>query len=65
MLKSFLLTAAVLLALFSCGLHFGWEIGVLDDGPWRRDAPGWLALSAAAFALSFHPLIARIDREYR
>ena len=63
-MKFFLLTLAFLLALVSCGLHFGWEFGIFDDGPWRRDAPGWLAASAACFFLSFHPWIDHIDRRY-
>lgn len=61
-MRTFLLAASVALALVAAGLIFGWGFLFLDEPGYQKDAAGWLALSAAAFALSFHPWVEDLDR---
>lgn len=52
-MRTFLIALAAVLAVFAAGLVFGWPIAMLDDFGWRKHALGWLALSLAAYCLSW------------
>lgn len=56
-----LLTAAVLCAVLSAALVFGWPFLIFDDWGWRKDWNGWLAASVALFAFSYHPFADAAD----
>lgn len=61
-MRTFLIALAVVLAVVAAGLVFAWGFLFFDEPGYQKDAAGWLALSAAAFALSFHPWVAELDR---
>lgn len=55
MIRTFLVSAAVVLAVLAAGLLFRWGFWIFDDLDWQADALGFLALAFASFAASFHP----------
>lgn len=55
MIRTFLLTAAVVCAVLAAGLLFKWGFWIFDELEWQADALGWLALAVASFAASSHP----------
>lgn len=56
-----LLTLAVVCAVVSAGLTFGWGFSIFDNPEWRRHATAWLGWSLAAGWASFHPFATSLN----
>lgn len=68
MLRSVLLTVAVVSAVVAAGLIAGWGFWFFDDRAWRQHSNAWGWWGAACFASAFHPWVdkaeARANRWY-
>lgn len=60
-MRVFLVSLAVVLAVCTAGLVWGWGFWIFDDPAWRADYRAWEVLSIAAFAASFHPWAGAAD----
>lgn len=60
-MRIFLLSAAVVCAVVSAGLIWGWGFLFFDERAYRQHSTGWLAVGAASFAAAFHPWVDKIE----
>lgn len=60
-MRVLLVSLAVVCAVMAVGLIWGWPFWVFELRGWRQHSHGWIALSLALFAASFHPWAGAAD----